>query len=161
MDPDTPVAAPPPSPGILRYVLGFLLVGAAWGLTTPFMRKAALSNPSADDPANPANKASRKWLKEERAGGDGGNALWVKRKVWGVGYAVFDLLRRPAYAVPLLVNVTGSVWFFLLIGQAGELGLFFSVAFVALVVGLGFGGDDCARRKRGGKDWGCGSEVRE
>lgn len=34
-------------------------------------------------------------------------------------YAVLDLLRRPAYAIPLLVNITGSVWFFLLIGQAG------------------------------------------
>lgn len=35
-------------------------------------------------------------------------------------YTVLDLLRRPGYAVPLLVNVTGSVWFFLLIGKAGE-----------------------------------------
>lgn len=31
-----------------------------------------------------------------------------------------DLLRSPAYAVPLVVNLTGSVWFFLLIGKAGE-----------------------------------------
>lgn len=35
-------------------------------------------------------------------------------------WAVMDLLRRPAYAVPILINVTGSVWFFLLIGQAGK-----------------------------------------
>ena len=35
-----------------------------------------------------------------------------------------DLLRSPAYAVPLVVNLTGSVWFFLLIGKAGELGFF-------------------------------------
>ncbi len=33
-----------------------------------------------------------------------------------------DLLRSPAYAVPLVVNLTGSVWFFLLIGKAGEFG---------------------------------------
>ena len=33
---------------------------------------------------------------------------------------MLDLLRSPGYAVPLLVNVTGSVWFFLLIGKAGE-----------------------------------------
>ena len=36
-----------------------------------------------------------------------------------------DLLRSPGYAVPLLVNLTGSVWFFLLIGQAGEFGFLF------------------------------------
>jgi hypothetical protein len=45
---------------------------------------------------------------------------WLKRKVLGVWYAVIGVLSRPAYAVPLLVNVTGSVWFFILIGQAGK-----------------------------------------
>lgn len=35
-------------------------------------------------------------------------------------WTVVDLLRSPAYAVPLVVNLTGSVWFFLLIGKAGE-----------------------------------------
>lgn len=49
------------------------------------------------------------------------DAPWVKRKIWSILYAVMDLLRNPAYAVPLLLNVTGSVWFFLLIGQAGGL----------------------------------------
>jgi len=38
-------------------------------------------------------------------------------KAW---FAAVDLLRRPAYAVPFLINVTGSIWFFLLIGQAGK-----------------------------------------
>lgn len=31
-----------------------------------------------------------------------------------------DLLRNPRYAIPLVINLTGSIWFFLLIGQAGE-----------------------------------------
>ena len=31
-----------------------------------------------------------------------------------------DLLKSPAYALPLVINLTGSVWFFLLIGKAGE-----------------------------------------
>ena len=31
-----------------------------------------------------------------------------------------DLLRNPRYAVPLLCNVTGSVWFFILIGSHGK-----------------------------------------
>jgi hypothetical protein len=101
MDPDAPHAEPQPS--IIRWVLGFLLVGAAWGLTTPFMRRAAINytaptRPSVTDPRN----------------------SWLKRKILGVFWAVVDLLRRPAYAIPLLVNVTGSIWFFLLIGKAGE-----------------------------------------
>lgn len=31
-----------PQPSIFRWILGFLMVGACWGLTTPFMRKAAM-----------------------------------------------------------------------------------------------------------------------
>lgn len=119
MDPDAP--HPPPQPSIIRWVLGFLLVGAAWGLTTPFMRRAALnytpkSRPTVTDPRN----------------------SWVKRKMLGVFWAVVDLLSRPAYAIPLLCNVTGSVWFFLLIGQA-ELSLTVpitnSLAFLFTVLG--------------------------
>ena len=48
------------------------------------------------------------------------NNSWLKRKVLGIWYAVIGVLSRPAYAVPLLLNVTGSVWFFVLIGKAGE-----------------------------------------
>lgn len=63
---------------------------------------------------------------------------WVKRKLWGVIFAVIDLLRRPAYAVPLLINITGSVWFFLLLGSA-ELSLMVpitnSCAFLFTVLG--------------------------
>lgn len=104
MDPDPPKTTPTPSPSILRWTLGFLLVGACWGLTTPFMRRAALNytppqRPSLTDPAN----------------------SWLKRKVLGIWYAVIGTLSRPAYAVPFLLNVTGSVWFFILIGKAGML----------------------------------------
>lgn len=102
MDPDTP-ATPAPQPSLFRWILGFLMVGACWGLTTPFMRRAAMNytppaRPSLTDPKN----------------------SWVKRKVLGIWYAVVGVLSRPAYAVPLLLNVTGSVWFFILIGQAGK-----------------------------------------
>lgn len=93
------------SPLVWRWVLGFLIVGACWGLTTPFMRRAAVSR----DEKPPT----------ERAFLSDANVPWMKRKVYGVIYAVLDLLKNPAYAVPLLLNVTGSVWFFLLIGQAG------------------------------------------
>lgn len=30
-------------------------------------------------------------------------------------------MTKPAYAMPLVANLTGSIWFFLLVGQAGEL----------------------------------------
>lgn len=53
-------------------------------------------------------------------------------------YSVKDLLSNPAYAIPLLFNVTGSVWFFLLVGQA-ELSLTVPIvnsgAFLCTVVG--------------------------
>jgi hypothetical protein len=48
------------------------------------------------------------------------NKSWLQKKVLGIWYAVIGVLSRPAYAVPLLLNVTGSVWFFILIGKAGE-----------------------------------------
>lgn len=56
----------------------------------------------------------------------------------GVLYAVIGVLSRPAYAIPLLLNVTGSVWFFILIGKA-ELSLTVpitnSLAFLFTVLG--------------------------
>lgn len=95
-----------PQPGPLNYVLGFLMVGLAWGLTTPFIRKAAKDHHPAAHPILETEAVKRSWL---------------KTKVYGAFLAVVDLLWNPRYAVPLLLNLTGSVWFFLLIGQAGEL----------------------------------------
>ncbi len=92
-----------PAPPTWRYILGFLLVGVAWGATTPFMRKAAVSQ----KPPPP-----RQFLDDQKV-------PWIKRKVLSTAYSILDLLKNPAYAIPLLLNVTGSVWFFLLIGEAG------------------------------------------
>ncbi|KAK7183237.1 hypothetical protein DPSP01_011818 [Paraphaeosphaeria sporulosa] len=120
MDRDTPTT-PAPQPSVWRWILGFLMVGACWGLTTPFMRRAALNytppaRPSLTDPNN----------------------SWLKRKALGIWYAVIGTLSRPAYAVPFLLNVTGSIWFFILIGQA-ELSLTVpitnSLAFLFTVLG--------------------------
>lgn len=91
-------------PSLFNYLLGFLAVGVAWGFTTPFMRKAAMTSkpipkPQLDDP----------------------NSSFLMRKVLGIWHAVYDLLARPAYSIPLLLNLSGSVWFFLLVGQAGML----------------------------------------
>lgn len=92
-------------PGPLNYVLGFTLVGIAWGLTTPFIRKAAKDH---HPPPHPSLES------------DAVQSSWLKSRVYGAFFAVVDLLRNPRYAVPLLLNLTGSVWFFLLIGKAGE-----------------------------------------
>lgn len=92
-------------PPVVNYVVGFLLVGLAWGLTTPFIRRAARAHRPPHHPALDAPEV------RESA---------VRRKLYGWFFAVVDLLRNPAYVVPLGLNVTGSVWFFLLIGKAGE-----------------------------------------
>jgi len=102
----TPPAAAPPPPPTVNYVVGFLLVGLAWGLTTPFIRRAARAH---SPPPHP--------ILESDTVRDG---PWLKRRAYTAFFAVADLLRNPRYAVPLLLNLTGSVWFFLLIGQAGE-----------------------------------------
>ena len=96
-------------PPVFNYILSFVLVGLAWGLTTPFIRAAARTHrPRAHALLErPSVRASR-----------------LRRAVLGAVFAALDLLRNPRYAVPLLLNLTGSVWFFLLIGQAGMLILF-------------------------------------
>ena len=108
-----PPTVSPPHPAAINYVLGFLLVGIAWGFTTPFIRRAARDH---NPPPHPLlERADVK-------------ASAVKRRVYGAAFAVADLLRNPRYAVPLLLNLTGSVWFFLLIGQAGmSFSVFFSL----------------------------------
>ncbi len=96
-------SAAPPTPSPFNYILSFLLVGLCWGFTTPFIRRAAVSytpptHPSIHDP-------SRSWLARQLA-----KVFWT----------VVGLVRKPAYAIPLVVNLTGSIWFFLLVGQAGK-----------------------------------------
>jgi hypothetical protein len=94
----------PPQPPTINIILSFLLVGLAWGLTTPFIRRAAKDHQPPPHPvlSSPAVSSS-----------------WWKSRLYGALFAVSDLLRNPRYAVPLVLNLTGSVWFFLLIGQAG------------------------------------------
>ncbi|KAK2785213.1 hypothetical protein FQN52_008550 [Onygenales sp. PD_12] len=90
-------------PTALAYILSFLLVGVAWGFTTPFIRRAAVEY---------NNKS-----KNEESARDGSEKSWVMRKLVGVAQTVVNLLSTPGYSVPLLLNLTGSVWFFLLVGR--------------------------------------------
>ncbi|KAK6865049.1 hypothetical protein PG995_001577 [Apiospora arundinis] len=96
-------AAADPQPPAFNYVLGFLMVGLAWGFTTPFIRRAARDH---NPPLHPI-------LEREDIKSSG-----LKSRLYGGFFAILDLLRNPRYAIPLLINLTGSVWFFLLIGQA-------------------------------------------
>ncbi|KAG0637248.1 integral membrane protein [Tuber brumale] len=114
-------STPPEDPGLFRWTLSFLLVGMAWGLTNPFIRKAAVAYnpPKRAILENPQNGVLKVWILK-------------------AAFAMYDLLRRPAYAFPLLINLTGSVWFLLLIGGA-ELSLAVpivnSLAFLFTVLG--------------------------
>jgi hypothetical protein len=100
----TPLPLETRHPPAINYVASFILVGLAWGLTTPFIRAAARDH---RPPPHPSLES------------DAAKASPLRRRVLGAWFGVVDLLRNPRYAVPLLLNLTGSVWFFLLIGQAG------------------------------------------
>ncbi|EEP81277.1 conserved hypothetical protein [Uncinocarpus reesii 1704] len=108
MDPDTP--PPEPSPSALNYILSFLLVGIAWGFTTPFIRRAAVE-------FRARNKPNHQDQPEENSARRLPRSSWAKRKLTGFFWTVVNLLRTPQYAVPLLLNLSGSVWFFLLVGK--------------------------------------------
>ncbi|KKZ61303.1 hypothetical protein EMCG_04079 [[Emmonsia] crescens] len=102
---DTPIVEPPPS--AFNYILSFLLVGVAWGFTTPFIRRAAVDL-SARNEQKPTSQQTED---------DAASSSWVKRKILSLFQTVVNLLRTPGYTVPLLMNLTGSVWFFLLVGK--------------------------------------------
>ncbi|EGD86306.1 hypothetical protein H112_07238 [Trichophyton rubrum D6] len=110
MDPDTP--PPAEQPGVLNYLLSFLLVGLAWGFTTPFIRRAAVD-------FNARNEAKQNVNQSDTRHGEQSflSVPWIKEKIFSVFWTVVNLLRTPAYSVPLLINLTGSVWFFLLVGK--------------------------------------------
>lgn len=96
---------PEPAPPLFNYILGFLLIGIAWGFTTPFIRRAARTH---SPPAHPILSSPSVTNSS------------LKSKIYGAFFGVVDLLRNPRYAIPLVINLTGSIWFFLLIGKAGE-----------------------------------------
>ncbi|KAA6410856.1 MAG: integral membrane [Lasallia pustulata] len=99
--------------------------GLAWGLTTPFIRRAAVSFVPTRRPSVDGIDAS------SRVG-------WARKKLLTAVWTGWDLLRTPSYAVPLVVNLTGSVWFFWVVGKA-ELSLTVpitnSLAFLFTVLG--------------------------
>lgn len=124
MDPDTPPPSAPPS--AFNYILSFILVGLAWGFTTPFIRRAAVD-------FNKRQEAKRQQSQyqnldggshgddsgSEGGGRGGGKISWLRTKLVTLFWTVVNLLRTPAYAIPLVLNLTGSVWFFLLVGKHG------------------------------------------
>jgi len=76
--------------------------------------------------------------------------------VYGALFAVVDLLKNPRYAAPLVLNLTGSVWFFLLIGKAGTLfyiSLVMGSVLLCCVVCFGDGGGGDGGKGGGGVGW--------
>ncbi|CEJ57212.1 Putative Integral membrane protein [Penicillium brasilianum] len=176
MDPDASIPGDP-EPSVFSYVLSFLLVGVAWGFTTPFIRRAAAdfnarqekqsdSATSISDrgrshtqsPVEPAlngeeeqqellpqyeqdgegvrrTSGSRQREEAGRLAGEGQEGdvdatpapawmqssdqqqSWLKAKIVSIFWTVVNLLRTPAYSIPLVINLTGSIWFFLLVGK--------------------------------------------
>ncbi|RAL10294.1 uncharacterized protein BO97DRAFT_394408 [Aspergillus homomorphus CBS 101889] len=155
---------PTTQPPVINYILSFLLVGIAWGFTTPFIRRAAAdfnarqdastststsSSPSEqtpptvyednETPLNPIDPPSSEphtttedenEVEEEAEEEDNPpptqpawmrqpphQKTWVRTKLTSIFWTVVNLLRTPAYSIPLVVNLTGSVWFFLLVGK--------------------------------------------
>lgn len=94
------------TPTPLAYTTSFLLVAVCWGFTTPFIRRAALTYTAPSPSTHPSLSESRSWLARKAA-----LAFWT----------LLSLLSKPSYAIPLVANLTGSIWFFLLVGQAGKL----------------------------------------
>lgn len=178
MDPDTSV--PADKPPIFNYVLSFLLVGVAWGFTTPFIRRAAADfnarqeakqntqgtpltqtgrsrqggtgegeeqellegdrGSDSDDDSNHAGNETDDPNKDDNRTTDDSSAqaqaqpqpqpawlrqtpqsrtAWLKTKLSTLIWTILNLLRTPAYSIPLVINLTGSVWFFLLVGKHG------------------------------------------
>ncbi|GFG01594.1 transmembrane protein 234 homolog, partial [Aspergillus udagawae] len=174
MDPDASV--PVDEPSVFNYVLSFLLVGVAWGFTTPFIRRAAAdfnarqeahqkyqaqtvpetqpvqSTTELQDQSPPTTSATKNGDETEEgseeesgeedqpltsnarsrtsAAADAGSSTpvptwmkpkstssWLPTKIVTVFWTVVNLLRTPAYSIPLVINLTGSVWFFLLVGK--------------------------------------------
>lgn len=186
MDPDASVPADQPS--VFNYVLSFLLVGVAWGFTTPFIRRAAADfnarQEAAQKAQSPQTQSARSTTEEQElqqqshaasgttkngdedeeeeesgdedqpltsnarsttaaaaAGGGGSTRVpawmkpkstssWLTTKIITVFWTVVNLLRTPAYSIPLIINLTGSIWFFLLVGKHGMSPLSFPLSIV-------------------------------
>ena len=93
-------------PNALAYIAGFLVVSLCWGFTTPFIRRAAINYQAPSPTTHPSLDPSRPWLSRNIA-----LAFWT----------LLSLLSKPSYAIPLVANLTGSIWFFLLVGKAVSL----------------------------------------
>lgn len=173
MDPDTSLTAD--KPPVINYILSFLLVGVAWGFTTPFIRRAAADfNARQDAKRDSSGSASgqggggeedegQELLGEDQGDSDDDDKSedsnrpppetrttqsqpqpqpqpawrnqtrrsWLKTRLAALLWTIVNLLRTPAYSVPLVINLTGSVWFFLLVGKHGRVAALVAVSAVA------------------------------
>ncbi|KKA18705.1 Integral membrane protein [Rasamsonia emersonii CBS 393.64] len=141
MDPD----GTPPSdqqPPVFNYVLSFILVGLAWGFTTPFIRRAAVEfnarqeeaarkqqtqmqstgesyrdddDDSGDDNDNNNERArvgrrhtTTPAARPSQSPSPSPSQSFLLAKLTSLFWTVINLLRTPGYAIPLVLNLTGS-----------------------------------------------------
>ncbi|KAL2810397.1 hypothetical protein BJX63DRAFT_423111 [Aspergillus granulosus] len=154
MGPDAGLA-PSDQPPVFNYVLSFLLVGMAWGGTTPFIRRAAKDFQARQEahrePAQATELRDTQSTENDRNGSDSesdedqplpspetfaeptttdttptprpvwmnrsSSSSWLRTKIVSIFWTVVNMLRTPAYSIPLVINLTGSIWFFLLVGK--------------------------------------------
>ena len=202
MDPGAiPRSDSTPKPPVINYILSFLLVGVAWGFTTPFIRRAAADfqarqegkqRSSASGGGGQKGRTQTRARRETRGReddddgegeGEGDETELLSRhedehsfsddnhdghtdnhdhehdsdtenedtptpnrqntqrttphpawmtpspsltsylitKTTHLMHTILNLLLTPAYSIPLVINLTGSIWFFLLVGQHGTL----------------------------------------
>jgi hypothetical protein len=114
MDPNAPPPENENAPSAIKYILSFLLVGIAWGFTTPFIRRAAVDFNKRQEESTSTSTSTA-----TSQNSNNNQSSWLRTKITTIFWTVFNLLRTPAYAIPLLVNLTGSIWFFLLVGKHG------------------------------------------
>ncbi|KKK18177.1 hypothetical protein ARAM_004898 [Aspergillus rambellii] len=132
MDPDS---SPSDQPPVFNYILSFLLEQLRL-LQTELQPAQSTSNDdepdrNSSDPAADSESDEDQPLPPPPPPPPGASATtprpawmhtrpsssWLKTKIVSVFWTVVNLLRTPAYLIPLVINLTGSVWFFLLVGQ--------------------------------------------
>ncbi|KAL9055641.1 MAG: hypothetical protein Q9206_003055, partial [Seirophora lacunosa] len=133
--------ASPPHPSLFRYTLSFLLVGIAWGLTTPFIRRAALDFHPAPHSSLTALLAKEPSRRSSSSTSPTSTSRWRENLSWGwcclEGYRTELSLTVPiTNSLAFLFTVLGEWWAEgKVIGRDTWLGMACVVAGIALCVG--------------------------
>jgi hypothetical protein len=65
-------------------------------------------------------RAALKQSPKPRTDSESQGASWVSKKVRSIWYSILDLIQQPSYTIPLLINLSGSFIFFIIVGESGK-----------------------------------------